>query len=125
MTKKIVLLSIIALFCASSCTNSVVEKPKNLVSEDQMVSMLYDLSLLDAIRIQSVTNKTKYPTATEFLKQKYKIDSLTFAKNSQYYASDIPKYKRIYERVKIRLEREKEKVVGKKKEITSEVGIVK
>lgn len=123
--KKIILLFIGLTAIVSSCNQNGVEKPKTLLDEDQMVSIIYDLSLLDAIRSQNIAAQNAVPTATQFLKDKYKIDSLTFAKNSQYYASDVKKYKEIYDRVKIRLDRENEKINGKKQEITPDGGIVK
>lgn len=123
--KKIILLFIGLATFVSSCNNTGIEKPKNLLDEDEMVSIIYDLSLLDAIRSQNIGVPNLTPTANQLLKDKYKIDSLTFAKNSQYYASDVTKYKEIYDRVKIRLDRENEKINGKKTEEAVDVGIVK
>ena len=123
--KKIILLFIGLATLVSSCNNTGIEKPKNLLDEDEMVSIIYDLSLLDAIRSQNIGVPNLTPTANQLLKDKYKIDSLTFAKNSQCYASDVSKYKEIYDRVKIRLDRENEKVNGKKTEIAVDGGIVK
>lgn len=123
--KKIVLLFIGLATLVLSCNNTGIEKPNNLLDEDQMVDIIYDLSLLDAIRSQNIGMHNLTPTAKQLLKDKYKIDSLTFAKNSQYYASDVTKYKEIYDRVKIRLDRENEKINGKKTEIPVDGGIVK
>jgi Domain of unknown function (DUF4296) len=102
---------IIALVFIISC-NSVVEKPDNLIDEDQMVDMIYDISLLDAMKSQGVVTQVTYPTTTQFIKSKYKVDSLTFAKSSQYYAADYKKYKKMYEEVKQRLEEETKKING-------------
>ena len=123
--KKLLLFFIGLVFVTSSCNNAAVEKPNNLLEEDEMVDMIYDLSLLDAMRNQGSFSQKKYPTSTEFLIQKYKIDSLTFAKNTLYYASDLKKYKRIYDSVKKRLDNESKKVNGGKKETLPDVGIVK
>lgn len=114
------------LFLLISCNNSAVEKPKNLIDEDQMVDIIYDISLLDAMRSQNFGSNTRYPTNTNFLKSKYKVDSLTFAKSSQYYASDYKKYKKMYEEVKLRFEEESNKINGGQT-ITSnpEQGVVK
>lgn len=87
-----------------SCNNSGIERPKNLIDEDQMVDIIYDISLLDAMKNQNMGAPITYPTTTELLKSKYKVDSLTFAKSSQYYAADYKKYKQMYEEVKLRLE---------------------
>jgi hypothetical protein len=113
------------IFLLSSCNNAVVEKPNNLLDEDKMVDIIYDLALLEALKSQGNVNHESYPTIKEFLKNKYKLDSVTFAKNSKYYASDIKKYKKIYQRVLTRLDRENVKINGAKKEISPEGGIVK
>ncbi|GEC78566.1 DUF4296 domain-containing protein [Flavobacterium aquatile] len=123
--KKLILLFIGLATLVSSCNNTGIEKPKNLLDEDQMVNIIYDLSLLDAIRSQNIGVQNLTPTANQLLKDKYKIDSLTFAKNSQYYASDVVKYKEIYDQVKLKLDRENEKINGKKTETPVDGGIVK
>lgn len=115
----VLLLSIVAC-------NQVVEKPDNLIDEDQMVDMIYDISLLDAVKNQGVVSQVTYPTTSQFLKSKYKVDSLTFAKSSQYYAADYKKYKKMYEEVKQRLEEETKKINGGKAVAPNpEEGIVK
>jgi hypothetical protein len=122
---KLLLFFIGLVFIVTSCNTGAVEKPNNLLDEDKMVDIIYDLSLLDALRNQGSFSQKKYPSSTEFLKQKYKIDSLTFAKNSLYYASDLKKYKRIYDDVKKRLDAESKKANGNKKENLPDVGVVK
>jgi hypothetical protein len=75
---------------------------------------------------QGIPSQAKYPTNTELLKSKFKIDSLTFAQNSKYYASDYKRYKRMYEEVKKRLEEETQKLNGGKPVTPkAEEGIVK
>lgn len=108
-----------------SCKDSVVPKPDKLIDEDQMVAIIYDLSLLDAMKSQN-TAALKYPSSSEFLKKKYQIDSITFAKNSQYYAADIANYKKMYEKVKLRLTEENQKLSGGKMAVPNEEqGVVK
>jgi len=110
----------------TSCNDAVVKKPENLIAEDKMVDIIYDLSLLDAIKAQGTTTQKSYPTASEFLKKKYNVDSITFANNSKYYASDIKNYKKMYDRVKDRLNEENAKLNGvKPAQQTEEQGVVK
>ena len=73
-----------------------------------MVSIFYDLSLLDAIRSNNsiLLEENKIDPYT-YIYKKYKIDSLQFAQNNIYYAYDLKRYKRMYERVEKRLEEEK------------------
>jgi len=123
--KKLILFFILFMVVASSCKNKVVEKPKNLIDRDKMVDIIYDLSLLEAAKTQT-SGTFQYPKSTQFLKEKYKVDSLTFAQSTQYYASDMKDYKKIYDEVKKRLNDENTKLNGGKpvKENLEE-GIVK
>jgi hypothetical protein len=95
------------VFLLSACSNSTVEKPKNLIEEDKMVDIFYDLALLEAIKAHNpgVIQEAKDPN--KYIYKKYRIDSLQFAKSNRYYATDINRYKKMYGRVGKRLERNK------------------
>lgn len=111
--KKIILLFTILLFGATSCKDEIITKPENLISKDKMEDIIYDLAILEAAKTQN-SSVQNYLKPTEFIKNKYKIDSLTFAKSTQYYASDIKEYKKMYDAVKDRLTAEKAKLTGEK-----------
>ncbi|OYU81126.1 MAG: hypothetical protein CFE23_06450 [Flavobacterium sp. BFFFF1] len=99
----------IAAFLWTGCNDNPVEKPKNLIPEDQMVDIIYDLSLLEAIRLSdpgAIREKKINPST--YVYEKYKVDSLQFAKSDHYYAGDINKYAKLYEKVEKRLEKRKE-----------------
>ena len=103
---------IIALFILFSivigCQEAAVPKPDNLIDEDILVSILYDLSLLEAIKSQNPTVlETNNINPNTYIYSKYKIDSLQFAKSNKYYASDIKKYKEIVENVNKKIEEQK------------------
>ena len=105
---------IFVVFCIISCGNEIVEKPENLIPEDQMTAILYDLSLLDAIRAQRplVLQQMKIkPTA--YIYKKYNIDSIQFAKSNAYYAADLKVYKKMYDEVAQKLEANKTAVTPK------------
>jgi Domain of unknown function (DUF4296) len=59
---------------------------------------------LEAMRSQNFGIQKSYPTTTQFIKKKYKVDSITLVQNTKYYASDIREFKKIYERVKERID---------------------
>ena len=126
--KKNILPFIVLIFAFVSCKDEIIPKPKNLIPRDKMEEIIYDLAILEAARTQnsSVQNFIK---PTEFIKNKYKVDSLTFAKSTQYYASDINEYKKMYDEVKERLTNDNDKLSGKKEvtpvETVPENGIVK
>lgn len=109
--KKIVFILFIISFVLPSCKNEIIEKPDNLIEKDKMKEIIYDLAILEAARNQGSATRN-YPKASVFLKEKYKVDSLTFAKSTQYYASDIKEYKKMYEEVKERLDKENKKLSG-------------
>lgn len=107
--------SIITLFFAvlmlASCGKSGVEKPDNLIEEKKMKEIIYDLSLLEAIKSQKpVALETSGVNANEYIYKKYKIDSLQFVKSNRYYASDIERYKKMYDDIAKRLENNKKEI---------------
>ncbi|UGS23428.1 DUF4296 domain-containing protein [Flavobacterium channae] len=100
-----------------SCSKNPVPKPDNLLDEDVMVDIIYDISVLQATD-GSMPNKLfeNNIKMDQYIFEKYKIDSLTYRQNQNYYAADARKYKKIYKRVIERLEEEKIKLDGTNKD---------
>jgi len=96
---------ILVLFLSISCKKDVVKQPAKLIEKDKMINIMYDLSLLEAMRYQkplsldSIDNDPK-----RFIFKKYKVDSLQFAQNNMYYASDYDSYKDMFDQVNKRIE---------------------
>lgn len=91
------------------------EKPKKLLEKDVMENIMYDISLLQAIRSfapQKLTDNNV--DAHTYIFKKYKIDSLTLAQNQLYYAQDLKTYAKMQKSVSERIKAEREKVSGKK-----------
>lgn len=90
-----------------SCSKNPVPKPDNLLEEETMINILYDISLLQAID-GSMPNKLMEQEIKmdQYIFEKYKIDSTTYRQNQLYYAGDARKYKKIYKKVLERLEQE-------------------
>ena len=109
--KKYISLFAVLLFVATSCKEEIIPQPKNLIPKDKMEDIIYDLAILEAARTQN-SSVQNYMKPTEFIKKKYKVDSLTFAKSTQYYAADIKEYKKMYDEVKYRLTAESSKLKG-------------
>ena len=101
MKKTVVFLGIILV--AASCSKSIVEKPDNLIDSEVMIDIFYDLSIIEASKNMSYSNGVPPVESNNYILKKYKIDSLQFAKSNKYYASDIKKYKRMFNAVNIRL----------------------
>lgn len=106
--KKTLIILVAVLFVVFGCKEELIEKPKNLIDKNKMKDIIYDLAILEAARNQSVLQI--YPKPSVLLKNKHKVDSLTFAESTKYYASDITEYKKMYEEVKQRLAKENKKV---------------
>ncbi len=104
MSKNNFLLGLIVLFFG--CNSNSVEKPKNLIDKDKMVDILYDISLLEAIKTQNIGGGITVKMGNEYIYKKYKIDSIQFVKSNKYYASDIEEYKKMFEKVKEKLSAE-------------------
>jgi len=84
------------------------KKPKNLISKDKMVDVLYDVYVLNSAK--SINKKVLESNGIQperFLFQKHKIDSLQFAESNNYYAYDTKTYETIVEKVKERMENDK------------------
>jgi hypothetical protein len=103
MKKTILFLAVLALFV--SCKEKVVQKPERLIEKDVMLDIMYDLSVLEAIKYQNpVSLDTFKINPRDFILKKYKVDSLQFAKSNVYYASDYEDYKLMFEQITKRLE---------------------
>lgn len=113
--KSTFLFIVTILLFSVSCKNSPVKEPKKLLDKEQMKELIYQIALLESLRMQNNDGTKNYPKANDFLKKNYKIDSLTFAQNVQYYASDGKEYKKMYDEVKDRLNQELVKASPSKK----------
>jgi len=106
------LVIIFLFFSIVSCNDNTIEKPKNLIEKDKMIDILYDLSLLDAIKTQYIDGGISSQKANEYIYKKYKIDSLQLVQSNKYYASDIEEYKKMFEKVKSKLDQENNKLTN-------------
>lgn len=102
------------LILLSSCTDSAVEKPENLIGKDEMIDILYDITLLQAA---DNANTAKFSQEgikiNEFIYKKYNIDSVTLAQSNRYYASNPGKYKKMFGEVYYRIELKEKEMVKK------------
>jgi hypothetical protein len=102
-----------------SCQKPAVPKPDNLIDEDVMVDIMFDISILEAMKSQKGdVLEANAINPNTYIFKKYKIDSLQFANSDKFYASDIKKYKGIFDKVNKRIE---EKIESSKKANTSKL----
>lgn len=105
--KKIVFISVV-LVALISCKETVVKVPEKLIEEEEMIDIFYDLTLLEAMLGYNPSLMTRNNINPHtYVYEKYGIDSLQFASNNKYYASDIKKYDKMFEKVKARMEQSK------------------
>lgn len=83
-----------------SCKQEVVDKPENLIPEQVMVNIYYEVALLNAASGSDNTVMKKHQFDPEqFIYSKYAIDSLQLAQSSIYYASHPDIHLRIFQAV--------------------------
>lgn len=103
MRKIILFLAIAIVFV--SCKEEVVPKPDRLIAQDVMVDIMYDLTVLEAIKNQNPASLDTFKiNSRAYIFKKYKIDSIQYAKSNIYYASDYNEYKSMFEQISKRLE---------------------
>lgn len=108
--KKIVIIISVLMF-AVGCKKELVSKPERLVERDKMIDIMYDLSLLEAIKYQDPMSLDSSDTnPTRFILKKYKVDSLQFVKSNMYYAANYNDYKDMFDQISARIEKNKKKV---------------
>jgi len=93
-----------SIFLVSCTSNTIIEKPKNLIPKEQMVDLLTDLLLANGSgsikNTQLKRNVNYYPLVFE----KYNIDTTQFKESNYYYASKVDEYDEIIRKVEARLE---------------------
>jgi hypothetical protein len=93
------------LFLLSCKDHNGIPEPEKLIEKDVMVDIMYDLSVLEAIKYQNPASLDSFKiNASAFIFKKYKVDSIQYIKNTKYYAADDEVYKTMYEKVIKRLE---------------------
>ncbi|HEY6144512.1 MAG TPA: DUF4296 domain-containing protein [Flavobacterium sp.] len=106
--KKIIVPFLVGLLIFVSCKKEIAETPDHLIEKDKMVDIMYDLSLLGAMRSQNPALLDSFKNnSNEYIYKKHKIDSIQFTQSNIYYAADFKEYKKMFERVKLRLDENK------------------
>lgn len=99
--KKIVVLFAVMLM---ACGENPVKEPKNLLDEETMENILFDVAVLQAAQANSPqVLQSNNINHKDYIYNKYKIDSITFHENNKYYAGDVRKFKHLHKRILERL----------------------
>jgi hypothetical protein len=95
---------ILVLFLSVSCKKDLVKEPKRLIERGKMVDIMYDLSLMEAMKYQNPLSLDSVDSdPKKFVFKKYKVDSLQFAQSNIYYAADYNGYKDMFDEIGKRL----------------------
>lgn len=104
MNKNYIFIVLITL--TISCKQET--KPNHLIEKEVMVNIMYDLSILQALRYQNPTSIDSFQiNARDFVYKKYRIDSLQFAQSNVYYSTNNEQYKEMFNQVVGRINKEK------------------
>ena len=100
-----IILTLIILVIVQSCKDFNNKKPENLISEDKMVEILFDLEIINAARGDNKKIiEEKISNVNNYLQNKYKIGIDQFENSISYYSSDILKYSTIIQEVEQKLD---------------------
>ena len=97
MKKTLLFLSVI--FMVSCTSNTILEKPTDLIPKDSMVLLLTDLFIAkSAFNEKNIKNQRKI-NYIPLVYNKYKIDSTRFESSNFYYTSKLEEYELIYNEI--------------------------
>ena len=103
---SIILLIIIVIGCQSV---QKAPEPSQIIDKERMVEMLTDIAVLKAAKGSYRRVLEEHDVnPEEFILKKYGIDSVTFAENNAWYASQLKEYEKIFNEVKDNLSASKE-----------------
>ncbi len=103
---------IIIIFFSCNNTNNKILSPDNLISEEKMVDVIYEMTLINVskgVNRQILERNGVIPE--EYIFKKYDIDSLQFALSNEFYSNNLDTYLKIYEKVKEKLTSSKQIVL--------------
>jgi len=109
MKKALVIIGFLILSCD---TNSSITKPDVFLSSEKMENILYDLTLLKAIKTSYNDQEGKALFNDAYIFRKYNIDSTILAQNQLYYAQSPKESMVIYKRIEQRLKKAKDSING-------------
>lgn len=106
-------------FLVSCTSNTIFEKPKDLIPRDTMSLLIQEMTIASSAKYVKNINKEKKINYMTFVYDKYKIDSLRFQNSNFYYTSKIDVYEEIIKDAKDQLEKKKKFYVELSKQLDS------
>ncbi|TMM30468.1 DUF4296 domain-containing protein [Polaribacter aestuariivivens] len=105
--KKISTLFIVT-FLVSCTSNTIFEKPKDLIPQDTMSLLLQEMVIAGSAKFIKNKNNEKNINYMPFVYDKFKIDSTRFMESNLYYMSKIDMYQDLLDSAKKSLEKRSE-----------------
>jgi hypothetical protein len=97
------------LICFIFSCNSAIEKPQkpeNLIPEDKMVDIMYDVFLLNSAKgVNKIILEVNGVMPEKYVFEKYSIDSIQFAESNNYYVYNTKTYESILNRIKEKIDK--------------------
>jgi hypothetical protein len=87
----------IFIFLASCTSNTIFEKPKDLIPKDTMSLLLQEMMISSSAKFIKNKNNQKNINYMPFVYENFKIDSIRFESSNYYYMSKIDLYQEILE----------------------------
>ncbi|WP_405575180.1 DUF4296 domain-containing protein [Winogradskyella sp. Asnod2-B02-A] len=109
MIKRISIILVLSVFVLACNGIEKPKKPDHLISKDQMSDLLYDLYIINSAKgVNRNLLQSNGFNPENYILEKYNIDSTQFTDSNTYYTFYPEEYSTIINKVKARLEKEKE-----------------
>jgi len=119
MKKLFPILLFLLIVVAVACERPVVEKPKNLIKEKEMIDMLVDMHVAEAIhtkfRYDTLMRNNSSANFYYSVLEKYGVADSVFEKSFVYYASVPKNFEKMYRKVLSQLGEMEQELSGRKK----------
>ena len=115
------IISILSLLVVLGCTQKIdttVDPPENLIQQDQMVDIVVDLLIFDAILVKKQKKKSKDVDFSKYylhnsIMEKYSITRESFEESFSYYAHNLKVMDEIYAEAITKLSKMKDEIESK------------
>ncbi len=109
------------VFAFISCDKEVIEKPRHLIKEKQMINMLVDIHLAEAtfnkMQSDSIVRKSSSVNFYYSVLAKYEVPDSVFEKSFLYYASSPKNFEKMYREVMNKLSETEQGFSGRKNDL--------
>lgn len=116
--KKLQILFLFLILAIFGCEDEVLNKPENLVKEQQMIEMLVDIHLAEAtynrFRYDSIMENNSSINFYYSVLEKYQVPDSVFEQSFVFYASTPKNFEKMYRKVMNNLSQLEQEYSGRK-----------